>query len=474
MTIETDIPARLDRLPWSRWHWRVVIALGITWILDGLEVTIVGALGSVLQEPGTLGLSARDVGWSATAYIAGAIAGALFFGYLTDRLGRKKLFLVTLGVYLAATALTATAWSFWSFAFFRALTGFGIGGECAAMNSAIDELLPARVRGFCDIALNGSYWIGAALGALASVVLLDPRVLGHQLGWRVAFGMGAILGGSILIVRRLLPESPRWLLVHGRPDEAEREVRQIEADVMRATGLTSLPPPAGKGRIEVRPHTSFLDVARILGGPYLRRTLLGLGLMISQAFFYNAIFFTYALILSTFYDVPAEHIGYYILPFAAGNFLGPLTIGRLFDSIGRRRMIASTYAISAVLLLITGWLFARGVLSAVSQTVLWSVIFFVASAAASSAYLTVSEVFPLEIRAMAIAVFYAVGTGVGGLGAPALFGALIETHSRMSVFAGYAFGAVLMLGGAAVAWFLGVDAERRSLEEIALPLGVPG
>jgi MFS family permease len=474
MTIETDIPARLDRLPWSRWHWRVVIALGITWILDGLEVTIVGALGSVLQEPGTLGLSARDVGWSATAYIAGAISGALFFGYLTDRLGRKKLFLVTLGVYLAATALTATAWSFWSFAFFRALTGFGIGGECAAMNSAIDELLPARVRGFCDIALNGSYWIGAALGALASVVLLDPRVLGHQLGWRVAFGMGAVLGGSILIVRRLLPESPRWLLVHGRPDEAEREVRQIEADVMRATGLTSLPPPAGKARIEVRPHTSFLDVARILGGPYLRRTLLGLGLMISQAFFYNAIFFTYALILSTFYGVPAEHIGYYILPFAVGNFLGPLTIGRLFDSIGRRRMIASTYAISAVLLLITGWLFARGVLSAVSQTVLWSVIFFVASAAASSAYLTVSEVFPLEIRAMAIAVFYAVGTGVGGLAAPALFGALIETHSRMSVFAGYAFGAVLMLGGAAVAWFLGVDAERRSLEEIALPLGVPG
>jgi MFS family permease len=470
--IETDIPARLDRLPWSRWHWLVVVALGITWILDGLEVTIVGSLGSVLQEPGTLGLSARDVGYSATAYIAGAIVGALFFGRLTDRLGRKKLFLVTLGVYLGATALTAASWSFASFAFFRALTGFGIGGECAAMNSAIDELLPARVRGFCDIALNGSYWIGAALGALASAVLLDPRVVGHQLGWRIAFGLGAVLGGSILIVRRLLPESPRWLLVHGRVDEAEAVVRSVEATVMRHHGLAALPPARGQLRIRVCPHTSIGDVLRILAGPYRRRTALGLGLMISQAFFYNAIFFTYALILATFYDVPAEHIGYYIVPFAVGNFLGPLTIGRLFDSVGRRRMIAITYAVSALLLLGTGWLFERGLLTATSQTIAWSVIFFVASAAASSAYLTVSEVFPLEIRAMAIAVFYAVGTGVGGLLAPALFGALIETKSRASVFAGYSLGALLMLGGAAVAWIYGVDAERRSLEEIALPLSV--
>ena len=469
-TIETDIPARLDRLPWARWHWLVVVALGITWILDGLEVTIVGSLGSVLQEPGTLGLTARDVGLSATTYIAGAITGALFFGRLTDRLGRKKLFLVTLGVYLGATALTATSWSFASFAFFRALTGFGIGGECAAMNSAIDELLPARVRGFADIALNGSYWIGAALGAFASVVLLDPRVVGHQLGWRLAFGLGAVLGFSILFIRRLLPESPRWLLIHGRADEAEAVVRQIEAQVMREDHLPSLPPPHGRCTIHVRPNTSIADVLRTLGGPYLRRTLLGLGLMISQAFFYNAIFFTYALILATFYGVPAERIGYYIVPFAAGNFLGPLTIGRLFDTIGRRPMIAGTYAASAVMLFITGWLFERGMLTATTQTILWSVIFFVASSAASSAYLTVSEVFPLEIRAMAIAVFYAVGTGVGGLAAPALFGALIETHSRASVFAGYAFGALLMLGGAAVAWFLGVDAERRSLEELQLPL----
>jgi MFS family permease len=468
--IETDVPARLDRLPWTRWHWLVVVALGITWILDGLEVTIVGSLGPVLQEPGTLGLTAQQIGLAATAYIAGAITGALFFGRLTDRLGRKKLFLVTLGVYLLATALTAASWSFASFAGFRALTGFGIGGECAAMNSAIDELLPARVRGFCDIALNGSYWIGAALGALASAVLLDPRVVGHELGWRIAFAMGAILGTSIVLIRRLLPESPRWLLVHGRADEAERVVGEIERLVQRQARLSSLPPAHGRLRMRVHQRTSLADVARLLAGPYRRRTLLGLGLMIAQAFFYNAVFFTYSLVLATFYGVRAEHIGYYIVPFAVGNFLGPLTLGRLFDSVGRRRMIATTYAASALLLLVTGWLFARGLLTATTQTLLWSGIFFIASAAASSAYLTVSEVFPLEIRAVAIAVFYAVGTGVGGLLAPAVFGALIATGSAARVFAGYACGAVLMLGGAAVAWFLGVDAERRPLEDIALPL----
>jgi MFS family permease len=470
MVIETDIPARLDRLPWARWHWLVVVALGITWILDGLEVTIVGSLGSVLQEPETLALTAREVGFSATAYIGGAIAGALFFGRLTDRLGRKKLFLVTLGVYLGATALTATSWSFASFAFFRVLTGVGIGGECAAMNSAIDELLPARVRGFADIALNGTYWVGAALGALASVVLLNPHVVGHRLGWRLAFGLGALLGFSILFIRRLLPESPRWLLIHGRGDEAEAVVQEIEATILRERKLSSLPPPHGRVEIRVRERTSMVDVARTLGGPYRRRTLLGLGLMISQAFFYNAIFFTYALVLATFYGVAPEHIGFYIVPFAVGNFLGPLTIGRLFDSVGRRTMIAGTYAASALMLFVTGLLFERGLLTATTQTIAWSVIFFVASSAASSAYLTVSEVFPLEIRAMAIAVFYAVGTGIGGLAAPALFGALIATHSRAALFAGYTLGALLMLGGAAVAWFLGVDAERRSLEELALPL----
>jgi MFS family permease len=468
--IESDIPARLDRLPWARWHWLVVVALGITWILDGLEVTVVGSLGAVLQEPATLGLSATEVGLSATAYIGGAISGALFFGHLTDRLGRKRLFLVTLGVYLVVTALTACSWSFASFACFRALTGFGIGGECAAMNSAIDELLPARVRGFADVALNGTYWLGAALGATASSLLLNPRLVGHRLGWRLAFGMGAILGAAILIIRRLLPESPRWLLIHGRAGEAEKVVRDIEATVRRETGLPSLPPPRGTLRITLRPHTRLIDVARILIGPYRKRTQLGLSLMVAQAFFYNAIFFTYALILARFYGVRPEHIGWYIIPFACGNAFGPLLIGRLFDSVGRRPMIVATYALSGLLLMLTGWLFARGWLNAVTQTLLWSGIFFIASAAASSAYLTVSEVFPLEIRAMAIAVFYAVGTGVGGLVAPALFGHLIATGSRAALFRGYVFGALLMLAVALVAWRLGVKAERRSLEEIALPL----
>jgi MFS family permease len=446
----------------------VVVALGVTWILDGLEVTLVGALGSVLEEPETLGLTPTEVGASATVYLAGAIGGALIFGHLTDRLGRKRLFLVTLGLYLTATALTATAWSFASFAAFRLLTGMGIGGECAAMNSAIDELLPARVRGFADIALNGTYWIGAALGAVASVVLLDPRVLGHRLGWRVAFGLGAFIGTGILLVRSFLPESPRWLVTHGRLPEAEAVVRLIESQVRERCG--TLPQPGRTLRIRARSHVRLAEVAEALLLRYRARTFLGMALMISQAFFYNAIFFTYSLILGSFYGVPAERIGYYVLPFAAGNFLGPLSIGRLFDSVGRRPMIAGTYAASALLLLSTGWLFARGALTATSQTVLWSIIFFIASAAASSAYLTVSEVFPLEIRALAIAVFYAVGTAVGGLVAPALFGALIESQSRRSVFYGYAFGAGLMLAAACIAWRHGVAAERRPLEEIAAPL----
>jgi MFS family permease len=342
----------------------------------------------------------------------------------------------------------------------------GIGGESAAMNSAIDELLPARVRGFADLAINGTYWLGAALGAVASVVLLST--LGHALGWRVAFGLGAMLGFAILLVRRNLPESPRWLLVHGRVDEADAVVTSIEERVEAQFG--PLPPAHGTLRIQVRPKITFGEIVRTLLVRYRERTILGLSLMIAQAFFYNAIFFTYALILGTFYGVPADKIGWYVLPFSVGNFLGPFVMGRLFDSVGRRPMIALTYALSGVLLALTGWLFARGALTAVTQTVMWSVIFFIASAAASSAYLTVSEVFPLEIRALAIAIFYAVGTAVGGLAAPAVFGVLIATGSRQSVFGGYLFGAALMIGAALVTLRYGVKAERRSLEEIAAPL----
>jgi MFS family permease len=468
-TIKTNIPSRLDRLPWSRWHWLVVSALGITWVLDGLEVTIVGTLGSVLQEKETLGLSPREIGLSATAYIAGAVAGALFFGHLTDRLGRRRLFLVTLGVYLVATALTGLSWGFTSFAAFRFLTGAGIGGEYAAMNSAIDELLPARVRGWADLAINGSYWLGTAAGAGLSAALLDPRTLGHALGWRVTFGLGTLLGFAVLLVRRYLPESPRWLMVRGRIDEANAIVDGIEEHVRRSTGR-ELPPPGRGITLRTHAHVGLARIARTLLGPYRRRAALGLVLMIAQAFFYNAIFFTYALVLTNFYGVAPERVGLYMLPFAAGNFLGPLALGKLFDAVGRKAMIAVTYAASGVLLVVTGWLFERGALTATTQTLLWSLVFFFASTAASSAYLTVSEVFPLELRAMAIALFYAVGTATGGLAAPALFGALIESESRRSLFGGYLLGAVLMLAGAAAAWWLGVAAERKALEDVAAPL----
>ncbi|TMA36246.1 MAG: MFS transporter [Deltaproteobacteria bacterium] len=466
MAFETDIPARLDRLPWSRFHWLVVVALGITWALDGLEVTIVGALGGVLEEPGTLGLSATQVGLAGTVYIAGALIGALLFGHLTDRHGRKRLFLITLSLYVLATSATAFSVDFWTFAACRFLTGMGIGGEYAAINSAIDELIPARVRGFTDLAINGSYWLGTALGAVLSAVLLDPRVLGHELGWRAAFGLGALLALGIMVVRRFVPESPRWLLVRGRHVEAQHVVAEIEARCAAPAPGAALP----RIRVAALGHISFRTIAREIFAHYRSRALLGLALMIAQAFFYNAIFFTYALTLTRFYAVPAERVGAYLLPFALGNFLGPLLLGSLFDAVGRRPMIAFTYAASGILLLATGVAFVRGALDAHTHTWMWSLSFFFASAAASSAYLTVSELFPLEIRAMAIALFYAVGTGAGGLVAPALFGALIQSGSRHELFLGYALAAALMLLGALAALALGVAAERRPLEELARPL----
>jgi MFS family permease len=461
--IETDIPARLDRLPWSRWHWRVVIALGVTWLLDGLEVTLVGSLGSVLMEPTTLALTPTEVGASASAYLFGAITGSLVFGRLADQLGRKRLFLVTLAVYLVATAATALSFGFVSFGLCRLVTGMGIGGECAAMNSAIDEIVPARVRGFTDLALNSTYWIGAAAGSAASAILLSPRVLGHEYGWRAAFGLGATVGLSILVVRRDLPESPRWLVTHGFTEEAERAMQEIEAKVSRGSAL---PPAFAKMQIEAHPRMSIARVIRELFGRERRRSFLGLTLMVSQAFFYNAVFFTYALVLSRFYGVAPEHIGLYLVPFAAGNALGPLLLGRFFDSIGRRRMIVFTYAAASLLLFVSAWLFARGLLDARTQTLAWAAIFFVASAAASSAYLTVSEVFPLEMRALAIAAFYSLGTAVGGLAAPAIFGALIATGRRGLLAIGYAFAATLLAAAAIVAWRLAIDAEGKSLEEV--------
>jgi MFS family permease len=462
-SVTSDVPARLDALPWSRWHWRVVLALGVSWLLDGLEVTVVGAIGPSLQRPETLGLTAAQIGWAASAYIAGAVAGALFFGRLADRLGRKRMFLATLAVYLAATVLTAFSFDLWSFALCRFLTGFGIGGEYAAINSAIDELIPARVRGAVDLAINGSFWIGAMIGAGLSVVLLNDRIVDPAWGWRLAFLLGGALAFAILLVRRHVPESPRWLLRHGRVAEAEAIVAAIEAEI----GFRAKDAP----RVTIRPvEVRWADVLHTIVVRYTRRAILGLSLMATQAFFYNAIFFTYALVLSRFFAIPDERIGYYIFPFALGNFLGPLVLGRLFDAWGRRVMISLTYATSGLGLFATGYLFAHELLGATGLTVAWSAIFFVASAAASSAYLTVSEIFPVEIRAVSISLFYAAGTTLA-LAGPPLYGTLIESGSRFGLFAAYGLAALLMCSAALVAAFLGVDAERKSLEEVARPLG---
>jgi MFS family permease len=475
-TIESYVPARLDRLPWSSWHWLIVVSLGATWILDGLEVTLAGALGGILTLPQTLGLTPTRVGASATCYLAGAVLGALLFGYGTDRFGRKKLFFITVAVYLIGTALSAFSWNFWSYAFFRALTGAGIGGEYAAINSAIDELIPARVRGRVDLIINGSYWVGAALGAAATLVLLDPRRIPIWLGWRFAFGIGATLGLIVIFFRRWIPESPRWLMIHGRNDEAERIVAEVERKIMGSSAAGIIPPgySAPPTRIRTRTHTPWHEIWDAIVHEHRRRSFLGFVLMLTQAFFYNSIFFTYALVLMRFYNVPEQKVGSYLLPFALGNVFGPLLLGHFFDTIGRKKMITATYGLAGILLALTGWLFHAGVLTAYTQTLAWTVIFFIASAAASSAYLTVSEIFPLEIRAMSIAIFYAIGTLAGGVGAPLLFGWIIGTGSITALFIGYLLAAALMIFGAVTEAWIGVPAERRSLEDVATPLSSKG
>ena len=466
--IETDIPARLDFLPWSRFHTLIVIALGVTWILDGLEVTLAGSLSGALKDSPRLHFSNTEIGMASSAYLVGSVLGAILFGWLTDRLGRKKLFFITLSVYLFATAATAFSWDIWSFALFRFLTGAGIGGEYTAINSTIQEFTPARYRGHTDLVINGSFWIGAAIGATSSIVLLDPAVAAPDYGWRLAFLTGALLGLIVFAMRLWIPESPRWLMIHGQARKAEDIVAAIEAKVKNHSLPSDLP------RICLRPrsHTPLREVWQTLFHLYRRRTLIGIALMASQAFFYNAIFFTYALILTDFYGVAARSIGWYLLPFAAGNFLGPLLLGRLFDTIGRRPMIAFTYAMSGILLVVSGYLFLQGWLSASGQTLAWTITFFFASAAASSAYLTVSEVFPLEVRALAIAFFFALGTAVGGVGGPWFFSALIDSGSRLSVFYGYLLGAVLMMMAAAAAWRFCPPAECRPLETVARPLAL--
>ncbi len=443
----------------------LLAGLGTSWLLDGLEVTIIGAMGAVLANPYTLGLSPAQVGAIGSCYIGGAVIGALGFGWLTDRYGRRRMFFITLSAYLAGVAFSAFAWNGWSLGAFRLLTGLGIGGEYAAVNSAVDELMPARLRGRIGLAVNGTYWLGAALGAGATIFLLNPVLLPVNLGWRLGFALGAVLGSGVFLLRRFIPESPRWLVTHGQEAAAEAAMREIEARAGEQV-------PAGCKSLTLQPRENFglKLIIPVLLQKYRARTLLVFVLMAAQAFLYNALFFTYALMLTRFYHVPAGRAGLYLLPLAAGNFLGPLFLGSLFDTIGRRTMLAATYGLAGLLLAGTGYLFLRGAFDATTQTCAWSVIFFVASAAASAAYLTASEVFPLEMRAMSIALFYAVGTAAGGVLAPWLFGRLIGNGTPWAICAGYLFAGGLMVAAAVVAAWLGVDAAQKSLEDVAPPL----
>ena len=470
--VRSLIPARIDRLPWSRFHTRMVVALGVAWVLDGLEIQIAGIVGPVLQKSATLHLSSQDVGFSATVYLLGEVAGALVFGRLSDRLGRRRLFIATLGLYLAANALTALSFNYGIFLLFRFIAGMGIGGEYAAIHSAIDELIPARHRGRVDLAVSGTYWFGAILASLGEYVLLNPRLLPVDIGWRVGFFIGPVIGVAIWSLRRTLPESPRWQLMHGHAGDAERSIARIECEVEEAGHR--LPPVDEDHYIEVHPRerVSFLTVGRTLFREYPSRSVLGAVLMISQSFLYNAIFFTYGMVLTHFYGIAAGDVPKYFFAFAVGNLLGPFLLGRLFDTVGRKMLIAGTYLVSGTLLAISGYLFQAGALSALTQTILWSVIFFIASAAASSGYLTVSEIFPLELRAQAIALFFAIAQVFGALG-PTIFGSLIgdQDHpDRGRLFIAYLIAAGIMIAAGLVEAFLGVRAERRSLESIAAPL----
>jgi MFS family permease len=469
--IATSIPQRLDRLPWSRWHWVIVIGLGITWILDGLEVTMVGSIGARLKDRSALGLSDEAVGNAATSYLIGAVAGSLVFGYLTDRFGRKRLFIVTLGWYVAATLLTAFSWNEASFLVFRFLTGFGIGGEYSAINSTIDELIPSAHRGWVDLAINGTYWFGAILGSGASILLLNPHLVNQAYGWRIAFGIGAVLAFGIIFVREGIPESPRWQITHGLVEDAQQNMDAIESEIRREHGPGELPIPDGEMKLDPKRRHGFADIIRTMVKTYPERTVVVFSLMIAQAFLYNAFVFTDSLVLTTFFKVASSDVGWYTLPFSIGNLAGALILGRLFDTIGRKPMIAFTYAFAGVGILVTGVLFVLGVLNAVTITICWCVTFFVASAGASAAYLTVSEIFPLEIRAMAIALVYSVGTLVGGAVAPSFYGRLIATKAPSMVLVGYAVAAALMIAAAVVELRYGVEAAGRKLEDIAAPLG---
>jgi MFS family permease len=470
--IETNIPARLDRLPWAKFHWMVVIGLGTVWILDGLEVTIVGSIAPRLTEPGSgIAITAAQIGTAAAVYVAGACVGALFFGQLTDRFGRKKLFLITLALYIAATLATAASWTAWFFFLCRFLTGAGIGGEYSAINSAIDELIPARVRGRVDLIINGSYWVGAAAGSAAAILLLDKTLLSASVGWRISFLLGAILGLGVLFVRRNVPESPRWLFIHGQEEEAERIVRSIEQGVERESD-EHLDQPKQTITVRQRESIPFREIARTAFKRYPRRAILGLALFIGQAFLYNGVTFNLGILYTTFWNVSSSFVPVFLILFAVGNFLGPLLLGRLFDTVGRKPMIAGTYLGSALIAALMAALFTGNALGGSPWTFQAFIFgtFFLASAGASAAYLTVSEIFPMETRALAIAFFYAVGTGIGGIIGPLLFGNLIASGNRGEVATAFYIGAAVMAVGGIVELIYGVKAEQVPLENIAKPL----
>lgn len=473
-TVDTRVPARIDRLPWSRWHTLVVSALGVAWILDGLEVMILSNISAVLTNPASgLGISNSQVGYAAAIYSVGAASGGLLFSYLTDRFGRRKLFFITLSIYLAFTILTAFSWDFLSFAIFRFFTGVGIGGEYPAIHSAIDELIPARVRGQTSLTVNSTYWVGAGLASVVSVILLTSPAIPTFYGWRLVFAVGGALSLLILFTRRLIPESPRWLMTHGRTDEAEEIAEDIEEDVQRYRGQEELPSVDEDDKITVEQRSSigFGPIARAMFQMYPRRTILGLVLISCQTFMYDAIFFTYALILSTFFGVPEGEAGYFIFGLCVTSLLGPITLGRLFDRVGRRPMITGCFATSGVLIIVIGYLFAAGIItSPVTQTALFAVMFFFTSAGSSASYLTGSEIFPMELRAMALGLFYAIAMAGGGVAGPAIYGRLIDTGDPWILFWGYVGAGVFMLLAALTALLLGVRAEQQSLEDVAAPL----